>query len=203
DGGQGTQLDVARARSLLNATLATIPPLERNLKEAMHRLAILCGQPPGGLREEITAPGPMPPGPAEIALGNPTELLRRRPDVRAAERSLAASTARIGVEVADLFPRVTFVGSIGLEANRFSGFTASGTDTWGFGPHISWAALDIGRVRQRIKAAGARAEGALSIYEQTILLALEETENSFVALGRERQRLGYLRESERAGAEAV
>jgi multidrug efflux system outer membrane protein len=203
DGGQGTQLDVARSRSLLNATLATIPPLETNLKEAIHRLAVLCGQPPSSLREEITAPRPLPPSPAGIALSNPTELLRNRPDVRAAERSLAANTARIGVEVADLFPRVTFVGSIGLEANRLSGFGASGTDSWGFGPHISWVALDIGRVRQRIKAAGARAEGALDIYQQTILLALEETENSLVTLTRERQRLSYLRESERAGAEAV
>jgi len=123
--------------------------------------------------------------------------------VRAAERSLAATTARIGVEVADLFPSVTFIGSIGLQANRLSGFSDSGSDAWGFGPHISWAALDIGRVRQRIKAADARAEGALAIYERTILLALEETENSFVTLGRERERLGYLRESERAGAEAV
>ena len=102
-----------------------------------------------------------------------------------------------------MFPSVTFVGSIGLQANRLSGFNDSGIDTWGFGPHISWAALDLGRVRQRIKASNARVEGAVAIYEKTVLLALEETENSLVRFGRERQRLGYLRESERAGAEAV
>lgn len=203
DGGQGTQLDVARSRSLLNATLAIIPPLEASVEEAKHRVAVLCGQPPTALNREFEAPAVLPPGPAEMALGNPGELLRRRPDVRAAERSLAAATARIGVEVADMFPSVTFEGSIGLQANRFSGFSDSGIDTWGFGPHISWAALDLGRVRQRIKAADARAEGAVAIYEKTVLLALEETENSLVRFGRERQRLGYLRESERAGAEAV
>jgi multidrug efflux system outer membrane protein len=203
DGGQGTQLDVARSRSLLNATFATIPPLESALQKAIYRIAVLCGQPPASLHDEFSKPAPLPAGPAEVAVGNPGDLLRRRPDVRAAERSLAATTARIGVEVADLFPSVTFVGTIGLEAKNFSGLTAAGADTWGFGPHISWAAFDLGRVRQRIKAAGARAEGALAIYEQTVLLALEETENSLVMLGRERQRLGYLRESERAGAEAV
>lgn len=203
DGGQGTQLDVARSRSLLNATLAVVPPLESNVEQAKHRIAVLCGQPPAALNAELEAPVPLPVSTTEIAVGDPAELLRRRPDIRAAERTLAAATARVGVEVADLFPSVTFVGSIGLQANRFSGFSDSGIETWGFGPHINWAALDIGRVRQRIKAADARTEGALAIYEKTVLLALEEAENSLVVFGRERQRLGYLRESERAGAEAV
>lgn len=203
DGGQATQLDVARSRSLLNSTLATVPPLESVLQRAAYRLAVLCGQPPASLRDELSPPAPLPTGPAEIVLGNPSDLLRRRPDIRAAEFSLAAATARIGVEVADLFPSVTFVGTIGLEAKNFSGLTASGAGSWGFGPHISWAAFDLGRVRQRIRAADARAEGALAIYEQTVLLALEETESSLVILSHERERVGYLRESERASAEAV
>ena len=203
DGGQGTQFDVARARALLNATLAAIPPLETGLAQATHRLAVLCGQPPGTLRDELAAPAPLPTGPEQLDVGNPGELLRRRPDVRAAERSLAAATARIGVATADLFPSVTFSGSLGLEANRLSGFDQTGTDAWGFGPHLSWAALDLGRVRQRIRAAGARAEGALAIYEQTVLLALEETENSLVALAQERRRLGHLRAAEQSAVEAV
>lgn len=203
DGGQGTQLDVARSRSLWQATLATVPPLETNLEQARHRIAVLCGQVPTALDKELSARAALPAASTEFTPGNPTDLLRRRPDVRAAERSLAAATARIGVEVADLFPSVTFVGSIGLQANRLSGFSDSGIDTFGFGPHLSWAAFDLGRVRQSIKAADARTEAALVIYEKTVLLALEETENSLVNFGHERQRLGYLRESERAGAEAV
>lgn len=203
DGGQGTQLDVARARSLMNATLATVPPLETAQEQAIHRLSVLCGQPPTALRSELITPQPLPIGPSDIVIGNPAELLRRRPDVRAAERSLAAATANIGVEVGDLFPALTFVGSIGLQANHLADLGKAGTAAWGFGPHLTWAAFDLGRVRQQIRAANARAEGSLTIYEKTVLLALEETENSLVTFGRERQRLEFLRESERAAAEAV
>jgi multidrug efflux system outer membrane protein len=203
DGGQGTQLDVARARSLLNTTRASIPPLQADLERAVHRIAVLCGLAPTVLRGELLSSRAFPVIPADLSLSNPTQLLRHRPDVRAAERSLAASTARIGVEVADLFPRVTLVGTVALQANSFSGLTSPGADAYNFGPRISWAAFDLGRVRQRIKAADAQAEGALAIYEQTVLLALEETENSLVALNRERERLAFLTEAERAAVEAT
>ena len=203
DGGQGTQLDVARARSLLNETLASIPPLEADVQRALHRLGVLCGLAPTALREEIIAPGKFPETPTMLVLSEPGEWLRHRPDVRAAERSLAATTARVGVEVADLFPRVTFVGAVALQADSFPGLTKPGADAYSFGPRISWAAFDLGRVRQRIKAADARTESALATYEQTVLLALEETENSLVALSRERQRLAYLSEAEKAAVEAT
>src|SRR5690606_863154 len=94
DGGQGTQLDVARSRSLLNTTLATIPPLEAAVERPLHRLAVLCGLPPGSLDPELMNEAPLPPGPSRIDGGNPGDLIRRRPDVRAAERALAAATAR-------------------------------------------------------------------------------------------------------------
>lgn len=203
DGGQGTQLDVARARSLLNTTRALIPPLETDLERTVHRIAVLCGVMPTSLRDELLSSHTFPKIPGELALTDPTQLLRHRPDVRAAERSLAASTARIGIEVADLFPRVTLVGSVALQAESFSGLTSPGADTYNFGPRISWAAFDLGRVRQRIKAAGAQADGALAIYEQTVLLALEETENSLIALSRQRERSAYLTEAERAAVEAT
>jgi multidrug efflux system outer membrane protein len=163
----------------------------------------LCGLTPTALREQIIVPSQFPKTPATLMLTEPGEWLRHRPDVRAAERSLAATTARIGVEVADLFPRVTFVGTVALQADSFSGLTKSGADTYSFGPRISWAAVDLGRVRQRIKAADARTESALAAYEQTVLLALEETENSLVSLSRERQRLAYLSEAEKAAVEAT
>ena len=201
-GGSGTRLDVARARSLLNATLASIPPLEASIARTIHRLSVLSGQPPATLHAELITPAPLP-AVIPLNVADPTILLRRRPDVRAAEGSLAAATARIGIEVADLFPRVTFSGSVGLQAQSFSGLGSAGSDTYSFGPRITWAAFDLGRVRQRIKAAEARAEGALAIYEQTALLALEETENSLVTFGREQQRLAYLLEAERAAAEAT
>jgi len=203
DGGEGTQFDVARARSLWNATQATIPPLEARLQQAMFRIAVLCGRSPSSIESEFASEQKIPRAQSDIEVGNVVDLIRRRPDIRAAERSLAAWTARIGVDVAELFPRVVFNGNLGLQANRLSDMGMAGADVSGFGPHISWAAFDVGRVRQRIRAANARAEGALAVYENTVLLALEETERSLANLSRERQRLSFLRESEMAASEAV
>ena len=198
DGGRGTELDVARARAQLNNTLANIPPLEALISRAMHRLSVLTGQQPEALVAELKIPAPLPVLPALVNIGNPETLLRRRPDVRAAERSLAAATARIGIATADLFPRVTFNGRIGLEASSFAGLGKPGSDTWSFGPSITWAALDYGHVRARMQAAGAAAEAALATYERTVLITLEETENSLVDFSREQARHDFLLESERA-----
>ena len=201
--GRATELDAARARALVNSTLAAIPPLEAAVKRAIHRVSVLTGQPPAALETELAAPTPLPVLPALVNIGDPADLLRRRPDIRSAERSLAAATARIGVQTADLFPRVTFNGRLAFEAERLSGFGKPGSDTYSFGPAISWAALDLGRVRARIKAAHARADAELALYEKTVLTALEETENALVNFGREQARRDYLKESARAATEAV
>lgn len=203
DGGRGTQLDVARARSQVESTRATVPALGAARDAAIHRLGILCGRPPRNDATRLQTPAPIPALQTTFQPGHPEDLLRRRPDLRAVERQVAAATARIGVAVADLFPRVTFQGRLGLEASRLSQLDESGTDAWGFGPRISWAALDLGRVREQVKAARARAEGALNIYEQTVLLALEETENALSRYRYARERLGHLRGAEAAAAEAV
>lgn len=202
-GGRGTQLDVARAKTLLSSTLGSIPPLEASIDRTIHRLSVLTGQMPKTLSEDLLKEAPLPALPGELALGDPAALLRRRPDIRAAERSLAAATSRIRVETADLFPRVSFNGRVAVEATRFSGFVDSGNEAWSFGPRITWEALNLGRVRAQIRAADARAEGALNIYEQTVLLALEETENSLTNYGREQVRLGHLRDAEAAAREAA
>lgn len=202
DIGRGTELDTSRASAQLNTTRARIPLQEAAIKRAIHRLGVLTGQTPGALTVKLSQPQPMPKLPETIAIGNPAELLRRRPDVRIAERTLAAATARIGVATADLFPRVTFVGTLSLEANTLSGLGAAGADAYSMGPRISWAALDLGRVYARIKAADASAEADLAQYEQTVLNALEETENALVAYNRERNRRALLataaRDSEKA-----
>ncbi len=203
DGGRGTELDTSRARAQWNATLASIPPLETTVARAMHRLAVLTGQQPTALVAELKEPAPLPELPAMVGIGDPETLLRRRSDVRAAERGLAAATARIGVATADLFPRVTFNGRVGLEASELSGLTKAGGDTWSFGPSITWAALDLGHVRATINAADARAEAALANYEKTVLTSLEETENALVSFGREQTRRDFLRESERASETAA
>ena len=202
-GGRGTQLDVARAKAQLSSTLGSIPPLEAAIDNIIHRLSVLSGQVPNALRDQLLTSAPLPKLPSQLALGDPAALLRRRPDIRAAERSVAAATARIGVATGDLFPHVTFNGRMALEATRLSGFANAGSDAWSFGPGITWAAFDLGRVKSRIKAADARAEGALSVYEQTVLLALEETENALTTYGREQVRLGHLRDAEAAAKEAA
>lgn len=202
-GGRGTQLDVARARSQLNGTLAAIPPLEAALDRSIHRIGVLCGHPPRTFAPLLESPAPVPTVPILPDPPQPHELLRRRPDIRAAEQSLAAATARIGIAVADLFPRITFQGRLGLEANRLSGFERSGTDSFGFGPSISWAAFDLGRVRQSIRAADARAQSTLAVYEQTVLLALEETENALRTYSRAAQHQTFLSHAATAADEAA
>jgi outer membrane protein, multidrug efflux system len=203
EGGRGTELDTSRQRAQLNLTLATIPPLETAIKRAIYRLSVLTGQQPTALEQDLSQPLPLPDLPKLVALGTPEGLLRRRPDIRVAERNLAAATARIGVATADLFPRITFTGSIALQAGSFSGIGKGSSGTFFLMPQIFWAAFDLGRVRARIKAAGARTEAALAQYEQTIMLALEETEDTLVDFDRQQQRLEYLRTSAQASEKAV
>jgi NodT family efflux transporter outer membrane factor (OMF) lipoprotein len=201
--GRGTELDVARAEAQLNSTLASIPPLETTTKQALHRLGMLIGQAPTALVEELSQPRPLPGLPALVAVGQPADLLRRRPDLRVVERNLAAATARVGVATADLFPRLALFGSVGLEASSFVGLWQGGSDTFAIGPSIFWAAFDLGRVRARIRAADARTEAALAQYEQRVLLALEETENSLVDFDRQQARRDLLRAAAQASEKAA
>lgn len=190
--GSVSELDAARARAQWNTARANIPPLEAAVQHSVHHLSVLIGQQPTALYPELTNAAPLPALPELVKIGSPEDLLRRRPDIRAAERSLAAATARIGVQVSDLFPRVTFNGRVGLEAHTVSGLTKPGADTYSFGPSITWSALDFGHVQSRIRAAHARADEQLAMYEKTILTALEETENALVDFGHEQTRRDYL-----------
>jgi multidrug efflux system outer membrane protein len=202
-GGRGTQLDVARARAQWNATLASVPQFQTSIDQSAHRIAVLCGVAPSALRGQLRGAKAMPITPSKISLSKPTDVLRQRPDIRVAERNLAAATARVGIATADLFPRVTFNGSIGLEGSTLSNSARSGAGRYNFGPRLSWPAFDLGRVRQQVKAAGARAEAALATYEQIVLQALEEAENALTEYDRERLRLSYLRESSKSAEEAA
>ncbi|MGO8926471.1 MAG: efflux transporter outer membrane subunit [Limisphaerales bacterium] len=201
--GRATELDTARARAQLESTLASIPPLEAAIKHSIHRLGVLTGQQPTALESELAPPAPIPALPPLVNIGDPAGLLRRRPDIRSAESSLAAATALIGVQTADLFPRVTFNGNLGVQASEVSGLFKSGADTYSFGPSITWAALDLGHVLARIKAADARADAQMAAYEKTVLNALEETENALVDFGREQVRRDYLRQSDRSATQAM
>lgn len=159
-----------------------------------------CAEPALGRSKERREPAP-DPGPHRRAQGGGAR--HGRPDIRIAERNLAAATARIGVATADLFPREIFTGSIALEANTLAGFGESGGDAYAFGPSIRWAAFDIGRVRAQIAGADARAEAALARYEKSVLTALEETEKALTQLRREAERRDLLRSSSEASKEAA
>jgi len=203
EGGMGTNLDVVRAQAQLESTLASIPVLETEIMRTIHRLGVLVGEEPHALRARLTGPKQLPVFPELVNIGQPVELLRRRPDIQNAERNLAATTARIGVATADLFPRVSLSGSVGYLATSFTDLGTSDFRTTSFGPFLTWPAFDLGRVRARIRAADASAEGLLAAYEQTVLIALEETENALVRFARTRQRQGHLQIAAQVTAEAV
>jgi multidrug efflux system outer membrane protein len=169
----------------------------------LHRLGVLIGQEPTALVEDLSTPLPLPGLPELVAVGQPADLLRRRPDIRVAERTLAAATARIGVATADLFPRVILLGSVGVEASSFVDLGKGGSETFAIGPSIFWAAFDLGRVRARIRAADARTEAALAQYEQRVLLVLEEMENALVDFNRQQARRGFLHASAQASEKAA
>ncbi|MGH8262606.1 MAG: efflux transporter outer membrane subunit [Steroidobacteraceae bacterium] len=195
DAGRGTELDTSRAQAQLSTTLATVGPLEAAVARDIHRLSVLTGREPNALAELLAPTKELPPLPAIAAVGDPASLLRRRPDIRVAERDLAAATAHIGVAIGDLFPKVSFTGTVGYVAGNASGLGDSGTDSYVIAPGISWAALDVGRVRARIAGARARNEAALARYDHTVLGALEETEDALVTHARARDRLAHVQQA--------
>jgi len=187
--GRGTEFDTSRAQSQLSTTLATIGPLEAAVARSIHRLSVLTGREPNALQELLEPPRDLPALPQITPVGDPAGLLRRRPDIRVAERQLAASTALVGVAMGDLFPKVTFTGSFSYSATQPGYLGQSGSRGYVIGPGISWAAFDLGRVRAEIAGSRARSDVALAAYEQTVLRALEETENTLVTHARTRDSL--------------
>jgi multidrug efflux system outer membrane protein len=203
EAGRGTELDSARAEAQLKTTLASIPLLESSIATTIYRLSVLTGRLPDALTADLQVAEPLEDLPSLNAVSDPATLLRRRPDIRVAERSLAASTARIGVAVGDLFPKVTFTGSIGYNAATFRGIGKTGSDTYLVGPGISWAAFDLGRVGARIKIAHAQADADLAAYEASVLGALEETEGALISYGRAQSRRELLTQAANASERAA
>ncbi|WP_347929951.1 efflux transporter outer membrane subunit [Pseudomonas helvetica] len=202
DAGVGDQLDVVRADARLASVEASVPQLQEVQVRQRNRIATLLGERPDKLTVDLS-PANLPAIAKALPIGDPGELLQRRPDIRSAERKLAAATARIGVAKADLFPRVSLSGFLGFTAGRGSQIGSSAASAWALSPSITWAAFDLGSVRARLRAADANAEGALATYEQQVLLALEESENAFSDYGKRQQRLiSLIRQSESSRAAA-
>lgn len=203
DAGRGTELDRSRAEAQLKTTLASIPLLRASMQTTVYRLSVLTGQLPTALSAQLMPSRPLPALPELNSIGKPEDLLRRRPDIRRAERNLAASTARVGIAIADLFPRITFIGVAGYSAPNFSDLGNPGTDRVIYGPSISWAAFDLGRVRARIDIAEAQTQAALAAYESTVLTALEETEGALASYGYAQSRRATLEDAAAASSKAA
>ena len=204
-----TELDVQQARSLLKNTEASIPVLQIGLRRAQNALSILLGQPPGAVQDLLEGEGLIPSPPAEVAVGIPAELLRRRPDVRQAELQAIAQNAVVGVAEADLYPSFTLFGSIGLVSADGTDSTRNGdidsggvfdegdlfdTDSVQFvgGPAVRWNIFNYGRIKNNVRAQDARLQGLLVNYENTVLRAAREVEDATVGFLRSQERVGYL-----------
>jgi multidrug efflux system outer membrane protein len=201
--GLTSELDVQQAAALLATTEADVPALETGFALAAHRLAVLVDAPPGSLTAELSAEHPIPAAPPEVPVGLPSELLRRRPDIRRAERDLAAATARIGVATADWFPKFSLTGDIGLQSVDASDWFTGGSRFWTVGPAVQWRIFDAGRIRANVRIQNTRQEQALAGYEQTVLSSMEDVENALVAYAKEQTRRRSLTEAVTASQQAL
>lgn len=202
DAGIGEEQDVASAAARVAAIEASVPPIRSALAQRAHRLAVLVATRPGDLTVDL-APRPYPTIAKALPIGEPDSLLRRRPDVRAAERRLAASTANEAVAAADLYPHITISGFLGLLAGRGNLFNVSDTRAFAVTPALSWAAFDIGSARARLRGAEGVTRESVAEFELVILRALEETENALVSYREDQQRLVKLTEQARESSRAA
>ncbi len=201
--GLTSSLDVEQARYNLEETRSQIPLIQTGLEQAKNRLAVLLGEKPGFLEEELAERKDIPTPPPEIAVGVPADVLRRRPDVRRAERVLAAQTAAIGVATAELYPKFTLTGVIGLESLSSNTFFKTGSRAYGIGPSFAWNIFDAGRIRQNIEVQNAIQEQAMLTYEASVLTALADVENALIAYADEQLRQQSLVQAAQAAQRAV
>lgn len=201
--GRGDQLDIARAESQLELTRSTIPALHAQVNIALNRIGVLTGKPTDELKTALTQIKSLPEIPASYAVGNPADLLKRRPDVRRAEQALAGAVAEYNIHVADLYPNVTFTGGLGYLSTDWMQLGNRDTDTFSFSPRIQWAAFNLARVDAQIDAADARIQERVAEFEQQVLVALEETDNALQNFSREEERRTDLQRALHASNQAA
>lgn len=203
EAGFASKLDLTQAQTQLASTRSQVPLFRAAIRQAIYQLSVLLAQPPGALLKELEQEGPLPAPTANLSIGLPSELLRRRPDIRAAERRLAAATARTAEAIADLFPRFSLTGSIGPQSRTMRHLLDARSLTWSVGPALSWPLFEGGRIRSNIQVQDARQEQAVTAYEQTVLTAFQEVENALTAYVEEQLRSQALLEAVRASRESV
>jgi NodT family efflux transporter outer membrane factor (OMF) lipoprotein len=201
--GLASDLDVAQQEAQVNTTASQIPTLESGLKQAAYALDVLLGSQPGALWGELAKEVEIPNLPPEVLIGLPSDLLRRRPDVRRAERQLAAATALVGAATADLFPKFFLTGVAGLQSVSASDWINGGSRFWSIGPRITWPVFDAGRIRANIEIRNAQQEQALTQYEKSVLTALGDVETALVNYANEQVRYRSLTDAVASNRRAV
>jgi NodT family efflux transporter outer membrane factor (OMF) lipoprotein len=211
--GAVTELDVAQARSLLRSTEATIPEFRTSIRQAKNVLATLLGKLPGEIDQMLGGPGLIPEVPPEVAVGIPAELLRRRPDIRLAERQLAGQSALIGVAKADLFPHFSLFGSLGFQAassvdgrsnnSKVSDWFKGDSFTLNAGPGVSWDLFNYGQISNKVRVEDARFQELAVNYENTVLRAVQEVEDAMVSFLQTQESVGFLADAVKASKRSV
>ncbi len=211
--GAVTELDVTQARSLLRSTEATIPEYEANIRRAKNALATLLGKLPGDVDTMLRGPGLIPAVPAEVIVGIPAELLRRRPDIRLAERQMAGQSARIGFAKADLFPHFSLFGSLGLQASshvadssnnsKFSDLFSKDSITYFAGSGFQWDILNYGRITNKVRVEDARFQALVINYKNTVLRAAQEVEDAMISFLRTQDAVAFLADAVMASKRSV
>ena len=202
-GGLNSRLDVANAEAQVATTQAQIPVLETAVRQTIYALSVLLAHEPAALTAELGPDAPIPSTPPEVPVGLPSDLLRRRPDIRQAEAQLHGATARIGVATADLFPKFSLTGSLGTSGSTPSALVKWDNRTYAFGPNVSWAIFDAGRIRANIRVQNEVEEQALLGYQKTVLTALNDVESALVAYVKEQQHRQALNAAVTSNQQAV
>jgi multidrug efflux system outer membrane protein len=203
EAGFVSQLDVANAEAQVASTQSQIPTIQASINSSIYALSVLVGAEPADLYSQLVSAAPLPSVPSQVAVGIPSEVLKRRPDVQRAEESLHAATARIGVAVADRYPKFTIGASAGLSSDRFESLGNLANRFWSLSPGISWSLLDGDRVQGNIDLAKARLEEADAAYRQSILIALQDVETAMANFTRQQQRRELLAQAVEANRRAL
>ena len=201
--GLATEVDQARIIAQVASTQAQLPAIESAIRGSLYRLAVLLGKVPAELDQELQTQKGIPVPPPTIPVGLPGELLQRRPDIRRAERELAAATALVGEATADLYPKFSLLGNVGLQSGKLGNWWQADSAFWSIGPQINWSLLNGGRVRSAIEVQNVRKDQAVIRYRQTVLLSIEEVDNALVRYANEQRRRESLQQAVTANRRAV
>jgi multidrug efflux system outer membrane protein len=201
--GLAPHQDLLRAQAQVSDIEAAIPEFETDERAAAYRIAALIGRPFAELAAELSAPRPIPQAVSEVPVGLPSELLERRPDVRAAERRIAAANARIGIAQADLYPHFSLTAVTGLESLYFSSFSSASSGYYQIGPGISWRIFDAGRIRFQVRAESARTDAAAAAYQRSVLNAFRDVETALISYANVKIRRNNLAAESAADAQAT